>query len=160
LKRHRTSRAQLAETKSFEGFRSRPYQDAGGTWTVGYGETNAKVVNAARLVPLPEIVAARMLRRRMDRDYGVYVDLLDLPLTRAMYDALTDLAYNKGPGVLRDEGPGSLGHALRLHKWNAAANHILAFDRDRNGTRLAGLVRRRAANRTRFLSDLPKETAK
>ena len=29
----------LAKVAKFEGFRSRPYQDAGGTWTIGFGHT-------------------------------------------------------------------------------------------------------------------------
>jgi lysozyme len=161
----RMSKAGLAETKSFEGFRARPYRDAGGTWTVGYGETSTRVVAAARLVPLPERAAARLLRRRIDRDYGEAVRALrdtqdrPLPLTQGMYDALTDLAYNKGTGVLRGttlSRPGTpLGDALRHRKWHQAARHILDYDRDRTGTRLEGLGRRRAANRRRFLADLP-----
>lgn len=149
----RVSRAQLKETKSFEGFRSRPYKDSGGTWTVGYGETTPTVVKAARVVPLPEPVASRLLRRRMDRNYGIHVDALGLPLTQAMYDALTDLVYNKGPGTI--EASTLLGQALRAHRWHRAAHHILDYDRDRTGTQLAGLVRRREANRRRFLSHLP-----
>lgn len=161
----RMSKAGLAETKDFEGFEARPYRDSGGTWTVGYGETDPAVVAAARLVALPERVAARLLRRRIDRDYGSAVRALTdakgrpLPLTQGMYDALADLAYNKGPGVLRASTPGPpgtpLGDALRAQRWHRAAGHILDYDRDRTGTQLAGLVRRREANRRRFLAALP-----
>ena len=36
----RLNRAGLDLIVSFEGFRSESYQDAGGTWTIGYGHTS------------------------------------------------------------------------------------------------------------------------
>jgi lysozyme len=150
---HKMSKAGLEETKSFEGFRSRPYKDSGGTWTVGYGETDPKVVRRAWVIPMTQRRASRLLKRRIDRDYGSYVNAMHLPITLGMYEALADLAFNKGPGVLRETTP--LGRALRKHHWKHAADHILDYDKDRTGTVLAGLVRRREANRKRFLADLP-----
>src|SRR4051794_39048330 len=150
---HKMSKAGLEETKSFEGFRARPYKDSGGTWTVGYGETDPKIVRTAWIVPMTRRRASRLLRKRIDRDYGSFVNAMHLPLTQGMYDALADLAYNKGPGTIRETT--RLGRALRARHWKHAANCIREFDRDRNGTQLAGLVRRREANRKRFLADLP-----
>lgn len=150
---HKMSRAGLEETKSFEDFRSRPYKDSGGTWTVGYGETKPRIVHSAWIVPMTRRRASRLLKRRMDRDYGSYVNAMHLPLTQGMYDALADLAYNKGPGTIRETTP--LGRALRKRHWKHAADHILDYDKDRTGTVLKGLVRRREANRKRFLANLP-----
>jgi lysozyme len=150
---HKMSKAGLEETKSFEGFARRPYKDSGGTWTVGYGETDPKIVRTAWVVPMTKRRASRLLKRRIDRDYGSYVNAMHLPLTQGMYDALADLAYNKGPGTIRETTP--LGKALRRHHWKHAAKRFVDYTRDRNGTELKGLVRRREANRRRFLADLP-----
>lgn len=150
---HKMSKTGLEETKSFEGFARRPYKDSGGTWTVGYGETDPKIVRRAWIIPMTKRRASRLLKRRIDRDYGSFVNAMHLPLTQGMYDALADLAYNKGPGTIRENT--MLGRRLRRHEWRLAANHIRDYDRDRNGTQLAGLVRRREANRKRFLADLP-----
>jgi lysozyme len=150
---HKMSKAGLEETKSFEGFARRPYKDSGGTWTVGYGETDPKIVHSAWVLPMTERRASRLLKRRIDRDYGSYVNAMHLPLTQGMYDALADLAYNKGPGTIREDT--ALGRALRKHHWRNAAGHILDYNKDRTGTVLKGLVRRREANCKRFLADLP-----
>src|SRR3954451_22814897 len=71
LERHPADVNSISETglallKSFEGFRSHPYQDVVGVWTIGYGET----AGISRNTPAwTESYAAKRLRERVNRDY-------------------------------------------------------------------------------------------
>jgi lysozyme len=143
----KVSQQGIALIKSFEGFRSCPYQDAVGVWTIGYGETHG--VNA-HTPCISENDAAAQLQRRVNRDYAPAVDQLHLKLNQNQYDALCSVVYNLGPGVL-DRGR-SLGDALRSGNMRAAADAILLYDKAGSPPRaLAGLTRRRQAERQLFL---------
>jgi GH24 family phage-related lysozyme (muramidase) len=95
------SAAGVELVKRFEGFRSKPYQDAVGVWTIGYGETRGVT---SRTRPVTEAEAAAQLRRRLDRDYFPTVKALPTfsVLTQHQVDALTSFIYNVGfvlPGL-------------------------------------------------------------
>lgn len=134
----------------FEGFRSAPYKDAVGVWTIGYGETKGITANTR---PWSEAKARRQLRRRLNRDYAPAVAALELPLTQAMFDALASFVYNLGPAAIAPST--GIGRMLRVRAWEKAADEILKWDKA-GGRALPGLTRRRQAERTLFLSDLPK----
>jgi lysozyme len=134
---------------SFEGFRSRPYRDPVGVWTIGYGETRNV---GPRSRPITKRQARTMLRRRLDADYLKPVLAAakgaGLVLKQHEADALASLVYNCGPGIL---APGrSMGDALRSRDRARIANAILAYDMA-GGRSLPGLVRRRRAERKMFL---------
>lgn len=129
----------------YEGFRSRPYRDPVGVWTIGYGSTKGVTANTR---PLGRIRAMRRLRREVGRTYGKAINDLRLPLTQNQFDALTSFVYNVGPGgIARSTG---IGRALRAHNWRTAANELLRWDKA-GGRRLLGLTRRRQAERRLFL---------
>lgn len=130
----------------FEGFRSRPYRDAVGVWTIGYGETKGIGPNSPAVT---EPQARAQMRRRLAADYAPAIDRMGLALNVNQEAALLSVIYNLGPGVL-DHGR-SLGDALRAHAWHAAADAILLYDKA-GGKTLAGLTRRRQAERALFLS--------
>ena len=129
----------------FEGFRSCPYRDAVGVWTIGYGSTrgvgpNTKCITRSQ--------ALDRMKREVDERYGKAVNDLKLPLNQNQFDALTSFVYNVGPG-----GVGSntgVGRALRQRHWNQAANELLKWDKA-GGRTLPGLTRRRKAERELFL---------
>jgi lysozyme len=119
--------------RGFEGFRSEPYRDAVGVWTIGYGET-------AGIGP------------RVNRDYLKPVLTLaktvGLELKQNEADALASLAYNVGPGVF--EKGRTMGDAIRSRNRDRIADAFLLYDHA-GGRVLEGLTRRRRRERELFL---------
>ena len=140
--------------KEFEGFRSCPYLDLAGTWTIGYGST--KGVGPKTPCITPAQAEARM-RREIDATYGKAVNDLPVDLTQNQHDALVSFVYNLGPGAISSKT--GIGRALRAKKWELAANEMLRWDKA-GGRSLPGLARRRRAERALFLKDRPKPKPK
>lgn len=138
------SDAGLDLIKSFEGFRSHPYRDAGGTWTIGYGTTRG--VNG-RTKPVTRQQAAERLRRDVQNSYGDAVNRLQVPLTQPQYDALVSFVYNVGPGAI--SASTGIGRALRKLEWEAVPKEMRRWDKV-NGVPLLGLTRRREAEARLF----------
>ena len=142
----RLSEAGARLIESFEGFRSCPYRDAVGVWTIGYGSTKGVGPNT-KCVSRRE--AEDRLRREVTATYGAAVDKID-GLNQAQYDALCSFVYNVGPGGI---GPNTgVGRALRARNYKAAADRLLDWDKA-GGRALPGLTRRRQAERKLFLSE-------
>jgi GH24 family phage-related lysozyme (muramidase) len=141
--------AGLNMIKEFEGFRSAPYRDSVGVWTIGYGSTSGVGPNTPHMT---EQQAADRLRREVDQRYGAAVNSIGVPLTQNQFDALTSFVYNVGPGGVASNS--NVGRALRARDYQAAADGLLAWDHA-GGQRLAGLTRRRQAERALFLSGAP-----
>lgn len=132
--------------ESFEGFRSSAYRDAIGVWTIGYGST--KGVNASTPNMTRSQAEARLMRE-VDATYGKAVNSLKLPLNQNQFDALVSFVYNVGTGGISPST--QVGKHLRKHEWQAAADALLAWDKA-GGKPLAGLTRRRHAERALFLT--------
>jgi lysozyme len=134
--------------KRFEGFRSEPYTDAVGVWTIGYGHT-------ARVGPqskhMTEHEAAALLERELDERYFPHVRQLPTFAAMAQHqvDALTSFVFNLGPGAIA-AGTG-IGKALRERHWGTAGDEMLKWDQA-GGRRLEGLARRRRLERALFRS--------
>lgn len=132
--------------KSFEGCRLIAYKDAVGVLTVGYGHTgpDVKVKLEITQEQADEIFAADLAR------FAVGVrQLIKVNLTDAQFSAVVSLAYNIGLGnlagstLLRFINAGDLKRAAdQFPRWNKAG-----------GKPLAGLTRRRAAERAMFLGE-------
>jgi lysozyme len=129
----------------FEGFSAKPYRDAVGVWTIGFGSTKGV---GPKTPAVTRAQAIARLKRDVDETYGQAVNALGLPLNQNQFDALTSFVYNLGPGVL-DKSTG-VGRALRAHKWDLAADQMLRWDKA-GGLTLLGLTRRRQAERALFL---------
>ena len=142
------SPAGVALIKEFEGFPNggRPYQDIVNVWTIGYGHTEGVGPNSPRLT---EAQASALLAKDLDSKYGPYVDAIGVPLSQPQYDALVSFVYNVGPGGVAAST--HVGQALRAKNWKAAADALLAWDKA-GGVSVAGLTRRRQAERAMFLS--------
>lgn len=138
--------------KGFEGFRSKPYRDAVGVWTIGYGSTKGVGPSSA---PVSARQAEERLRREVDATYGKAIDQFD-GLNQNQHDALTSFVYNVGPGGV---GPNTgIGKALRAKDYRRAADELLKWDKA-GGRALAGLTRRRRAERKLFLTPVVDELA-
>lgn len=130
----------------FEGYRARPYRDAVGVWTIGYGSTHGVGPNTP---PISKARAERRLRHEVDTTYGKAVNQLGLPINQHQHDALVSFVYNVGPGALSTDT--GIGRALRRRHWRDAADELLRWDKA-GGRALPGLTRRRQAERRLFLS--------
>jgi lysozyme len=135
--------------RGFEGFRSEPYRDAVGVWTIGYGETAGIGPNTK---PWSRSYAEQRLRARVNRDYLKPVLTLakavGLELKQNEADALASLAYNVGPGVF--EKGRTMGDAIRSKNRARIADAFLLYDHA-GGRVLEGLTRRRRRERELFL---------
>ena len=143
------NRAGLELIKQFEGFRAETYLDPIGIATIGYGTTKAAGVG---IDPQPgmritEKEAETYLLRAIDK-FAAHID----PLFKSAPNeneraAMLSLAYNIGPGAFAKSSV-----LKRFNEGNkqAAADAFLLWTKA-GGKTLAGLKRRREAERALFL---------
>lgn len=141
--------------KQFEGFRSAPYRDVAGIWTIGYGSTyypDGRRVSG-RDKPLTEAEASQLKLDIINKDFAPAVNALLAKeikagkVTQAMFDALVSLAYNIGTAGLARS---SVVRHLKAGNIQASADSFLLWNKA-GGKVLKGLVRRRDAEREMFL---------
>jgi lysozyme len=136
----------VAMVAKFEGFSSKPYKDAVGVWTIGFGETrnvgpNTKAIN--------RLAALKQLQVRLNRDYLPAVLAANAHLAQKAIDGFTSFVYNVGTGGVASST--TVGRLLRAGNIKGAADGLLAWNKA-GGRVLLGLTRRRQAERTRILS--------
>ena len=149
----RVNQAALDLIKQFEGFRSETYRDIAGVLTIGYGTTAAAGVG---IVPVPGMTITKAeaewyLQKAVDKFAAQIANHITASINENEFGAFVSLAYNIGPTAFRKSS------ALRY--FNAgdktrAANNIRLFNKA-GGKVLKGLVRRREAERTLFLTPVP-----
>lgn len=150
------SDAGIALIKSFEGFRSRPYKDAVGINTIAYGATYYPDGRRVRMTdpPLSEAEGDMLLRYQV-RAYADGIErYAQVPLTQSQFDALTSWAYNVGLEAARTS---TLMRLLNSGDYEGAADQLPRWNRA-GGRVLAGLTRRRLAEREMFLEHVEMQT--
>jgi lysozyme len=142
--------------KQFEGFRSAPYRDSVGVWTIGYGNTyypSGKKVSASDK-HLTENEASKLKLDIINKDFSPSVNLLlkkeieQGKITQNMFDALISLAYNIGTGALARS---SVIRHLKAGDKKSAAKAFLMWNKAKGKT-LKGLTIRRQKESDLFLS--------
>ena len=91
----------LTLIEGFEGFSPTPYQDIGGTWTIGFGFTydpNGNRITAAT-APLTVQEANTWLSTIVVSFVDGIMSSLTKPINQNQLDALTSFAYNLGVGT-------------------------------------------------------------
>ena len=141
----KTSSAGLAFIKSFEGFRSAPYKDGGGVWTIGYGSTHHVGPDTP---PITESQALELLAEDVAPAEHDITSLIHVPLEQCQFDALVSLRFNCGTAPLH----GTLGKLLNGADYDGAANQFTKWCHD-NGKMIPGLLRRRQAECKVFLGE-------
>lgn len=127
----------------WEGLLTHAYRDSGGVWTIGYGHTGdvypGQVISAdhAKLLLTKDLHTAA---RAVDQ-------LVHVPLTNRERIAAISFTFNVGVGGLEES---SFLRYLNEGKRRKAANRLLLWVKDANGTVLTGLLRRRRAERWLF----------
>ena len=153
------SQAALDLLKAFEqgpkgGFAAMPYLCPAGKQTIGWGH----VIRPQDRIrpPLSKDQADALLQADLDGfAQGVAEHTRTLPLTQSMFDALCSFAFNVG--LSRFSGSTLLAK-LKRRDYVGAASEFLRWNKARDPNTgkpkvLAGLTRRRTAERTLFLRD-------
>ncbi|RUR94725.1 muraminidase [Pectobacterium versatile] len=135
--------------KQFEGCRLTAYQDSVGVWTLGYGWTqpvDGKPIR--RGMTIDAATAERLLKTGVVQYERAVNQLVRVTITQNQFDALVSFTYNLGSRslststLLKNLNGGDIsGAAAEFMKWNRAGGKVLA-----------GLTRRREAERALFLS--------
>lgn len=140
----RISQRGLDLIKEFEGLRLSAYICPAGVPTIGYGTTAGVKIGQT----ITKERAEEMLRADVAAFERHVLRLVKVPLTQGQFDALVAFVYNVGAGafekstMLRQLNAGLYADAARqFDRWNKAGGEVLA-----------GLTRRRAAERALFES--------
>lgn len=141
----RTNSNGLQLIKSFEGLRLEAYQDAVGVWTIGYGTTR----NVTPGMKISQAKAEEFLQDDLERFEKAVNEAITVSINDNQFSALVAFTYNVGSGALRsstlrkklNQGD-TLGAADEFLRWNKAGGRVLA-----------GLTRRRRAERALFLGE-------
>jgi GH24 family phage-related lysozyme (muramidase) len=139
----------LLIVKSFEGLELVAYQDAVGVWTIGYGHTS--MAGPPEVIPgmkITEAEAEKILRQDLNYfEQGVEAAVA-IATNPDQFSAMVSFAFNVGVTAFRDST------LLRKHNggdFAGAADEFLRWV-FAGGQRLAGLERRRKAERALYLS--------
>ncbi|MGC5777597.1 lysozyme [Methylobacterium sp. NFXW15] len=130
--------------RQFEGCELHAYKCPAGVLTIGYGHTGNDVtpgltITAQRAVELLQLDLARFER--------AVAAALRVPVTANQFSALVSLAYNIGAAALSKS---TLIRRLNAGKTQEAADQFVVWNKA-GGRVLAGLTRRREAERALFL---------
>jgi len=135
--------------KEFEGCKLRAYKCPAGVWTIGYGTTaRAGVgIEPAAGMEITEAEAEYYLQKSLEKFSTEIAGAITKPINENEFGAFVSLAYNVGNAFKRSSA---------LRHFNAgdkvkAANAMLLWNKA-GGKVLAGLVRRREAERKLFLT--------
>lgn len=147
----------IAFIKQREAFRSKPYQDGAGVWTIGYGTTtiNGSPVTA-NTPPITEPQAAQLLTQRIKEvEEPAVTRNCRSPITQSMFDAMVSFTYNVGIGAFAKS---SVVSNLNIRDYETAGQCMTKFNkiRDPQTKQLVdspGLTSRRLAERDWFLKE-------
>lgn len=134
---------------SFEGLKLTAYLCPAKFWTIGLGTTvypNYQPVKKGDTCTKEQ--ALQYKAHDLRRFEKCVNELVNVPLNQNQFDALVSLAYNIGSSAFKDS---TLLKKLNASDYRGAADQFLVWNKSR-GKMLNGLVNRRAAERSLFLS--------
>lgn len=135
--------------KQFEGFSANSYLCPAGVWTIGYGTT---VIDGKKVRPGMSCTKEQALMWLTD-DVNMYLNEVEgkinphLNLTQGQVDAIASFVYNVGSGNFNKS---TLLRLMNSGDFSGAADQFLRWNKS-GGKVLAGLTRRREAERAMFL---------
>lgn len=118
--------------------------------TIGYGSTGPAIDQKITYnTTITQAQAEEYLKYAINKKFLPYIKkCINVELTQEMLDACISLTYNVGPGNFQKS---SIVTNINAKNWCAAADGFMAWNKA-NGKPLAGLTKRRAAERGLFLS--------
>ena len=136
--------------RSFEGLYIHPYLDAVGVPTIGYGTTYYEGgVRVTMSDPhITQDRAIELLGNDLNEHSGYVEKMVTVAMTDNQFGALVSFCYNLGPGSLQKS---TLLKLLNTGDYSGAAGQFVLWNKA-GGTVLAGLTRRRLAERDLFLT--------
>lgn len=140
----------IALIKHFEGLRLKPYQCSADVWTIGYGHTSV-LGTTPKVGPESPPISEAQAETILHRDLGVIEQAINrcvtAPVNQHQYDAIASWVFNLGEAnmaastwLARLNAGDYVGAAEAMTWWNKAGGKVLA-----------GLVRRREAEKALFL---------
>lgn len=129
------------ETLAFVAYRNFP----GEPWTCGWGHTGADVTEGTTC---DTAGAETWFAGDTQKAVQAVLRLVDVALTQNQFDALVSFAFNLGTGALASS---TLLRLVNAGRFADAADEFPKWDHV-NGKVVAGLVRRRAAERALFVA--------
>lgn len=152
-KEYTVSDSAIEKLKKTEKFKSCPYDDGAGVWTIGYGSTylenGSKVTSTTPCITTDQ--ADAILRYKVKKEFEVAVkNSVRVPITQSMYDAMVHMAYNVGGGGIRTFVNES---GLNSGNYEQAATHISDFRVNPGSSTEKGLRSRRSVEKSMFLQD-------
>lgn len=140
----------VALIKRFEGFRTKAYQDSVGIWTIGYGTTkvDGRPVAEGDTCTKEQAEAYLLADMKTIAEAPIKRNTRSL-ISQSMYDALVCFTYNVGPGNFAKS---TLLKDLNSSKYLDAAAGFLQWNKA-GGVELAGLTKRRVAEKDLFLDE-------
>lgn len=130
---------------NFEGCRLTAYLDAGGVWTIGYGQTGLRGIQGMTITQEQADAYLAVSLRKAEDAVRRYTEV---ELTDYQQAALTSLVFNIGVGAYRKS---TLLRKLNAGDYNGAALEFTRWNKV-NGKPLMGLIKRRAAEQHLFQS--------
>jgi lysozyme len=135
--------------KEFEGLKLQAYVCPAGVITIGYGHTKG--------VKKGDIIDPAQAEAFLKQDLSPIENTLNSKfsgIAQSVFDALVCFSFNQGTAWIRGSG---LSTALREGRLTDAADELLRWNKA-GGKVLAGLTRRRIAERELFLSGIRRGT--
>ena len=147
----KTSQNGINLIKQFEGCRLKPYLDAVGIPTIGYGNTHYLDGTRVKLSdkPISPQYAEKLLLELLPQYEKAVSGCLKNPISQNQFDALVSFCWNVGGAnlakstLIKKLNAGDInGAAGEFERWNKAGGRILN-----------GLIRRRLAEKSLFLKN-------
>ena len=141
----------IALLKQLEGFRARPYNDAAGKLTIGYGHLIVRGDGVSKDDILEEVQATGLLKRDVKKAEDCVNECVVTSINQNQFDALVIFAFNVGNYALQNS---TLLQKLNKGDYEGASEQLLRWCKVRTAqgafVELAGLKNRRLAEQKLF----------
>lgn len=130
--------------KEFEGYRSHPYQDSGGVWSIGYGTVSGITEDSP---PVTEASATLLLEHDLRFAVNAIQRLVPYPLNDNQFAALCSFIYNVGVHAFETS---TMLKLLKNAQYDLASAQFLRWNHI-GGEKSGGLTTRRKSEQELFL---------